>query len=106
MVKLKLMNKPLVSIIIPTYNEDRNIERHLRSIKAQSYPNCEAIVVDDGSIDNTVALAKKYTSKVFPRKHAERSVQRNFGASKAKGQYVVFLDADMELTPHVIKSCL
>lgn len=95
----------MVSVIVPTYNESKNIGRLLKSIKNQSV-DCEVIVVDDGSTDETIDIAKKYTSKVFPRKHAERSVQRNFGVSKAKGKHVFIVDADMEFTPKVIESCL
>ena len=97
---------PWVSIIIPTYNESSNIERILSSIEAQTYKKIETIVVDDGSTDDTANLAKKFARKVYTRKHAERSVQRNFGASKAKGKYLVFLDADMELTPKVVGDCV
>jgi len=61
------------------------------------------VVVDDGSKDKTVLIAKKYKSRVFCRKHAERSAQRNFGAEKAKGKYLLFLDADMELTERVVE---
>lgn len=60
-------------------------------------------MIDDFSKDRTAVIAKKYTSKVFVRKHAERSVQRNFGAKISKGDYLIFLDADMELTSGVIK---
>lgn len=95
-----------VSIIIPTFNEQRNIGRLLESIKKQLDPGLEVIVVDDGSKDATVEISRRYTKKVYPRKHAERSVQRNFGAAKAAGKYLLFLDADMELTAGVIKSCL
>lgn len=95
-----------VSIIIPTFNEEKNIERVLSSIKNQSYKACETIVVDDGSVDKTIGLARIYTSKVYPRSHAERSVQRNFGANKATGKYLLFIDADMELTETVLKSCI
>lgn len=95
-----------VSIVIPTYNEEKNIGRLLTSIKNQTYKDIEAIVVDDGSSDDTVKIAQKYTSKVFKRKHAERSIQRNFGASKSSGKYLIFLDADMELTPKVVESCV
>lgn len=98
--------RDLVSIIIPVFNEEKNIGRLLKSIKKQTYKKIETIVVDDGSKDSTVAVSKKFTNKVFIRKHAERSVQRNFGASKAKGKYLVFLDADMELEKGVIKDCL
>lgn len=96
----------LVSIIIPTFNEEKNIERLLVSINKQTERDIETIIVDDGSSDKTVDIAKRYTPRVYKRKHAERSVQRNFGAKKAGGKYLLFLDADMELTRNVVKSCL
>jgi glycosyltransferase involved in cell wall biosynthesis len=95
-----------VSIIIPTFNEKKNIGRLLLSIKSQTYKNIETIVVDDGSKDKTVAIAKKYSAKVFSRKHAERSAQRNYGAEKSSGKYLLFLDADMELTELVVERCV
>ncbi len=100
------MVKPLVSIIIPAFNEQDVIERLLISIKNQTYKNIETMVVDDSSTDDTAKLARKYTTNVFIQPHSERSVQRNFGASKAKGQYLLFLDADMELTPSVVSECV
>lgn len=102
----KNMKNSKISLIIPTFNEQRNIERLLKSINIQSYGDCETIVVDDGSKDKTVEIARKHTKKVYARKHSERSVQRNFGVDKAKGKYVLMLDADMELTQDVLKSCL
>ncbi len=96
----------IVSIIIPALNEEKNIERILKSIQNQSYKNIEAIVVDDGSSDRTAKIAQQYTNHVYERKHAERSVQRNFGAKKAKGKYLIFLDADMELSKNVVKQCI
>lgn len=93
----------LVSIIIPAFNEEKNIAKLLNSIKEQSYRKIEVIIVDDASKDKTADIAKKLGAKVFRRKHAERSVQRNFGASKAKGKYFLFLDGDMELTENVVK---
>lgn len=95
-----------VSIVIPTFNEEKNIVRLLKSIRDQSYKNIETIVVDDGSSDKTISLAKKYTKKVFARAHAERSVQRNFGALQANGKYLMFLDADMELSHDVVSQCV
>mgnify|MGYP001582859957 CR=1 FL=1 len=100
------MLNPLVSIIIPAYNEQDVIGRLLKSVKNQSYKNIETIVVDDNSSDSTLAISKKYTKLAFHRQHAERSVQRNFGANKSKGQYFLFLDADMELTPEVVSECV
>lgn len=96
----------LVSVIIPTFNEEKNIVRLLKSVSKQTYKQIETIVVDDGSSDKTVELAKKLKAKVFARRHSERSVQRNFGARKAKGEYLMFLDADMELSINVVKECV
>ena len=104
--EFSMKKSPLVTIVIPTYNEAKNIKRLLLSIQNQIYKNSETIVVDDASTDKTVFIAKKYANKVFSRMHAERSVQRNYGASKAKGEYLFFLDADMELTPHVLEDCI
>ncbi len=100
------MSQPLVSVIIPVFNEEQVIERNLDSLKKQTYSKIETIVVDDSSTDNTVSLARKYTTRVFTRPHAERSIQRNYGASVSKGEYLLFLDADMELTPYVIEECI
>ena len=96
----------LVSVIIAAYNEEANIARLLNSVTGQNYQDIEILVIDDSSTDRTAEIAKKYTSHVFIRPHAERSAQRNFGASQAKGEYLFFLDADMKLTPQVISSCI
>ena len=100
------MKSPIVSIVVPAFNEERNIKRLLLSVAKQTYRKIETIVVDDGSVDRTVEIAKHYADHVFARRHAERSLQRNFGASKARGQYLMFLDADMELTPRVVAECV
>jgi glycosyltransferase involved in cell wall biosynthesis len=75
------------------------------SIRAQTYKNIELVVVDNFSTDTTAAIAKKYTEKFF-EKGPERSAQRNYGAAQATGEYVVFIDSDMELTETVIASCV
>ena len=99
-------NPPLVSITITTKNEEKNIGNCLKSIKLQTYPNIEIIVVDNNSPDKTKQIAKRYTKKVF-NKGPERSAQRNYGMiSKSKGKYVMFLDADMILSPSLIESCV
>lgn len=93
--------KPLVSVIVPTYNEQRNIEECLGSILAQDYKNIEVIVVDNFSKDKTLTIARQYTKKCYLFGN-ERSAQRNFGAQKATGIWLLFIDADMQLT----KNCL
>ncbi|MFH8080533.1 MAG: glycosyltransferase [Candidatus Aenigmatarchaeota archaeon] len=101
-----MFNDSLVSVIIPTFNSEKTLERCLESVKNQSYKNIEIIVVDKFSKDRTVEIARKYTRKVFQIKASERSEQKNFGAKKAKGEYLLFIDSDMELTKNVIKDCV
>ncbi len=96
------MVNPSVSIIITTKNEGLNIGRLLRSVKIQKYKPLEIVVVDNGSSDNTKEIAKIYTSKIFDF-GPERSAQRNYGAKKSQGNYLLFLDADMELTQGVVR---
>lgn len=96
------LEKPLVSVIIPTYNSIITIENTLKSIKKQSYDNIEIIVVDNNSKDNTKEISLKYTNKVF-NKWPERTAQKNYWIEKAIWKYIFFVDSDMELTNEVIK---
>ena len=96
---------PLVSVIIPTRNSEEWLDKCLKSIKVQSYKNLEIIVVDNASTDKTSQIARKYTKLVF-NKGPERSTQRNFGAIKSNGDYLFFIDSDMELTKNVVKDCV
>ncbi|HEY9205830.1 MAG TPA: glycosyltransferase [Candidatus Methanoperedens sp.] len=98
------MNEEFVSVIVPTKNSIDTIEMCLKSIKNQTYPHIEVIVVDNYSEDNTADAARKYAAVFF--KGPERSAQRNHGAEKARGEYLVFIDSDMELNPKVIEECI
>lgn len=93
----------LVSIIIPTYNSQKTIEQCLSSVKRQTYEYIEVIVVDNHSIDATREIAQRY-GKVYIV-GPERSSQRNFGAQKAEGNFLLFVDSDMELEPRVVEEC-
>ncbi len=100
------MNTPLVSIIITTKNEAKNIENCLISIQEQSYSNIETIVVDNASTDKTKEIARQYTDKVYD-KGPERSAQRNYGMIDiAQGKYVMFIDADMSIEKNLIAECV
>ena len=92
---------PLVSVIVPTKNSRQFLDACLDSIRKQSYPNIELIVVDNSSTDDTQKIARKYTDKVYT-KGPERSAQRNFGVTQASGEFVAIIDSDMELAPEVI----
>lgn len=94
---------PLVSVIIPAYNEEDYIEATLKSLKNQTYSEIEIIVVCNGCIDKTASISKKYTKKIINLKRKNVSLARNTGAKSAKGKYLVFLDADTVLSNNVIE---
>ncbi len=92
----KIVN-PLFSIIIPLYNKEQSIRNTISSILKQTYDNFEIIVIDDGSTDNSLAIVKEINDsriKVFSKKNGGVSSARNYGINKAKGTYILFLDAD------------
>lgn len=98
---------PLISVVITSRNEEKNIANCLQSIKTQTYPQdkIEIIVVDNNSSDKTKEIASQYTQLVFD-KGPERSAQRNYGVEKSSGKYFIYLDADMILSEKVIKECV
>lgn len=96
---------PLVSIIIPTKNSHRTLENCLLSIQNQTYSDIEIIVVDNFSTDGTYEIAKKYTQKAY-QKWPERTQQKNYGIEQASGEYICFIDSDMELNKCVVESCV
>ncbi len=86
----------MVSVIIPVYNCGESLHRTMKSVLAQSYPELEVILVDDGSTDNSYTLAKQYENSnvfVLQQKNAGAAVARNTGLAVAKGEYIQFLDA-------------
>lgn len=89
----------LVSVVIPTYCEEQSIERCLESIQRQVFEKgrIEIIVVDSNSPDNTRKIAKKYADQVLDLKDRGVSKARNVGAQQAKGELLLFLDADTTL---------
>lgn len=87
------------SIIIPVYNVEDYLDRSLDSVIKQSYDDFEAIVVDDGSLDNCPKLCDEWAKKdkrisVIHKKNGGLSDARNEGVKKAKGEYIIFLDSD------------
>jgi len=87
----------LVSIIIPAYNAEQWIDETVRSALAQTWPRKEIIIVDDGSTDSTLAVAKGYESKfvkVVTQSNQGVSTARNKGLAFAQGSYIQWLDAD------------
>lgn len=101
------MIKPKISVIIPTYNEQGVIGNCLESLSRQDYPNFELIVIDDGSLDSSVSQVENQRGKVksltlLKQKHFGPGAARNLGVKHAKGEILVFVDADMEFEPDFI----
>jgi glycosyltransferase involved in cell wall biosynthesis len=91
------MKEPLISVLIPTYNREKYIKQAIDSVIAQDYRPIEIIVVDDGSTDGTKEIVKKYDKsivKYFYQKNKGIPGARNACLSKAKGEYIAWLDSD------------
>ena len=96
---------PLVSVIIPTKNNEKKLTKCLFSIKQQNYPNIEIIIIDAFSTDETRNIAERLGAKVM-QLQSERTKAKNYGAQLAKGDYVFFVDSDMIVEPNVVRECL
>lgn len=92
---------PLVSVIVTTRNSARVLDRCLGSVRKQTYPDVELIVVDNHSSDGTECIARTYAD-VVATLGPERSAQRNHGALVSRGAFLVFVDADMVLDDDVV----
>ncbi len=90
------MGQTLVSVIIPVFNGEAYIAEAIESVFSQTYPRRELIVIDDGSTDDTQALVRRYDDHLrsIHQEHKGVSAARNHGLRLARGEYVVFLDAD------------
>lgn len=98
---------PMFSVVIPTYNRGHLIERTIKSIVSQDFKDFEVLVVDDGSNDNTAEEVGRFKDsgiQYFHKENAERGAARNYGAEKAKGQYVNFFDSDDLMYPHHLRT--
>lgn len=87
-----------ISVTIITLNEEENLERCLKSISSIT---SEIIIVDSGSKDKTLEIAKKYKARVFVRKFDNYANQKNFALRQARGEWILSLDADEEITPEL-----
>ena len=90
---------PVVSIIVPLYNQERYLDACLHSISRQSYENLEVIVVNDGSTDNSSSMAKEWSRKdqrirVVDKCNEGATKARLYGFGLANGDYVAFVDSD------------
>lgn len=105
------MNNPLATVIIPTFNRRRWIGECLDSVKAQTYPHIETLVIDDCSTDGTVEWLRENPDYSFAQIHLQprnggASVARNTGIAMAQGELIVFIDSDDVLAPNHIEKAV
>ncbi|MBD3310511.1 glycosyltransferase [Candidatus Woesearchaeota archaeon] len=93
----------MISIIIPTYNEEKRIGTLLESINNQTYKDYEIMVSDSESTDRTVEIAEKMGATVIKGPKEGVSIGRNLGAKHAKGDIFLFLDADTKIPPNFLE---
>ncbi len=98
----------LVSVIIPAYNAETHLPRALKSVLSQTHEAVEIIVIDDGSLDETVDICGKYGDQIryFYQKNKGVSSARNRGIQEARGEFIAFLDADDEWKPYFLELLL
>lgn len=102
---------PTVSVIVPVYNTEPYLRDSIDSILSQTEKNLEVILVDDGSTDGSSEICDTYASSdqrvsVFHRKNSGVSSSRNFGVDRARGSYILFVDADDCISPHMLNLLL
>ena len=104
-IPVKALN-PLVSIIIPVFNAESFLSETIKSAISQSWENKEIIIIDDGSSDCSLEIAKQFENhwiKIFSQVNKGASSARNYGLKEAKGEYIQFLDADDLLSKNKIE---
>lgn len=102
---------PLVSVIVPAYNQEQWIAETLDSVLAQTFADWECVVLNDGSTDKTLSIAEEYARKdgrfrVFSQPNAGLSAARNQGIRHAEGEYILPLDADDTISPGYLEAAM
>lgn len=105
---MKGKNMPKVSIIMPVYNEEAFLKETLDSVISQTLKDIEIICVDDGSTDNSVRILQEYAKNdkrilVLQQKNSGAGTARNFGMTRATGEYLAFLDSDDLYEPAMLE---
>jgi glycosyltransferase involved in cell wall biosynthesis len=95
----------LVSVVVPTRNSARTLRRCLESIRAQEYPRLEVVVVDNASDDETPRIAAELAEVVLDG-GPERSAQRNLAIGRSRGEWILWIDSDMELSATVVSTAV
>lgn len=98
----------MISVIIPLYNKEDSIKSTIDSILSQTYTDLELVIINDGSTDESEKIVKKYLwdkrISYYFKENSGVSATRNYGLKKAKGEWIMFLDADDQLYPDALRS--
>lgn len=105
------MEASLITIVIPVYKTEKTLARCIDSALAQTYKNCEVVIVDDGTPDSAGAIADDYAVRhekvrVVHQQNAGLAEARRSGVKEAKGEYIIHLDSDDELLPDAVEFLL
>ena len=101
------VSQPLVSAIVPNYNDARALRLCLSALRDQTYPNLEIIVVDDCSSDDSVAVAESFGVRVMRTPvNGGPAVARNLGAAHARGEILFFVDSDVAAKPDAVANAV
>ena len=98
---------PQVTVIIPAYNEEDTIAKTIKSVLKSNYPDFEIIIVDDGSTDNTLEIARRFMNdkiRVLHKENGGKGSALNLGIKKAKGKIIFTMDADTTVDPKSMKN--
>lgn len=103
--------KPKVSVIIPVYNVERDLDKSLKTIENQTFKDIEIICVNDGSKDNSLEILKNHAQKdsrirIMDQKNQGAGAARNSGLKAAQGEYIYFCDGDDYVLPHALEKAM
>ena len=103
------MSSPRISVIVPIYKVEKYIDACLRSIQNQTFRDFEVILVNDGTPDKSIEIAKKYIETdsrfiLFNKENGGLSNARNYGIERAKGEYFAFIDSDDRIAPRYLEN--
>ena len=104
---------PMISLVVPAYNEGRVIQAAIRSLLLLDYPNFEILVIDDGSTDDTyekaIAVAREQQSisvRVITKRNAGKAEALNTGMTVARGEFILNMDGDSKLSSNTLRACI
>ncbi len=105
-ISIKEVKNPHISVVVPTLNEERYIEKCLSSLRRQDFDGRYEIIVSDGySQDKTLDIAKKYADKIVLTRKKGAGAGRTSGAKVSKGKILVFIDADTVVPNNLLSKC-